>query len=64
MSKMDEMMKLVQEEMYLENQERWNTVLRYRLQTRTKAQTIASLFSMTSLALPTQTKREDVLQKG
>ena len=54
MSKFDKKMEIVQEKMYLENQERWNAVLKYRLQTRTKGQTIASLFSVTALALPLQ----------
>ena len=56
MSKFDEKIEVLQEKMYLENQERWNAVLKYRLQTRTKGQTIASLLSATALALPTQNK--------
>ena len=64
MSKFDEKMKWMQENMYFANQERYNALLTVRLQTRTKAENVRSLFSVTALALPSHTVENKTLQRG
>ena len=52
MSKMDEMVERIQEQMYWDHHERLNGALAYRLKTRTREQNVRGLFSVTALALP------------
>lgn len=58
MSKTDQEMERIQEQMYIQHHERLNGLLARRLQTRTREQNLRGLFSITALALPVQAVHE------
>lgn len=64
MSKTDQEMERIQEQMYRQHHERLNGLLARRLQTRTREQNLRGLFSITALALPKASTRKSVELQG
>lgn len=64
MSKTDQEMERIQEQMYIQHHERLNGLLARRLQTRTREQNLRGLFSITALAVADNTARNGVELQG
>ena len=62
MSKMDEMVERIQEQMYLEHHDALNELLYQRLRSRSKEEVLESLFSADALSTRVVAKTEKTLE--